>query len=717
MQLAGASNNSNNNQRRYSYALMLLLVGSIFSAGSMAAFNQPSYATHEDVTVEVRELVYEPDEDVDITGIVNEDILENCEDAVEAEIIFDPDGEDEDSVEDNLTWDLNNDGEFDESYLLDDNADEGLYKVLVVCDNDEGMSFFEVDDDNEANDDIDLSLDEDTYDPGDEIEITGEVLDMVSGEEEVRITVIGPDGDEVDDPFDADLSSSDKFEETFDLPDDADHGVYVVMVTYNDENAKAVQLFTVEDEDSGSGGGGSSGPITASLDKSSYSPRSTVRISGEVDGGDSSDEIDILVKNPDGDEIVEESKELESDGSFSFVFSLASDAETGSYTVTLTFGTSKKDLSFGVTTSGSGSSQTSSGFNIKLDKSSYLAGDVITVTGKVPKIVKDEQVSLLIYRPDRVFAGVSRFVDPNTDLTYSATLGLKPDMKVDEDYIVQVSYNGEDVEAKFSITGVAEVISVKVDKPSVKAGETVKITGSIAKTLISEGQEVVIQVYNPEDAAYRFDVITPKSDGTYEYPLVVGGNLGISGKYRVTATYNEEQAKTTFDVAGVSGPIKFDLEVDSGDEEDIISDAIEGEITKGTIKKLKIDVEKKKLLVSIDATEDGQLTIVLPREFIDSLDRDGDDTDYLISTSDIDEGDIGNEDVTVKESETTDETRTLVIDYKKGTDLIEIAGTTVVPEFGPVAALVLAAAIVAIIAVTARFQNRLGGGMLSGNRL
>jgi predicted secreted protein with PEFG-CTERM motif len=101
--------------------------------------------------------------------------------------------------------------------------------------------------------------------------------------------------------------------------------------------------------------------------------------------------------------------------------------------------------------------------------------------------------------------------------------------------------------------------------------------------------------------------------------------------------------------------------------------------------------------------------LVLPRVVIDAV-QDGKDVKYLVASTDLEAGAGASPDVT--ESETTDESRTVVIDYTKGTDLIEISGTSVVPEFGPISAIILALAIVAVILVTARFRN----GNDSGNR-
>ena len=46
--------------------------------------------------------------------------------------------------------------------------------------------------------------------------------------------------------------------------------------------------------------------------------------------------------------------------------------------------------------------------------------------------------------------------------------------------------------------------------------------------------------------------------------------------------------------------------------------------------------------------------------------------------------------------------RTLHIEYNAGTEKIEIVGSHVVPEFGTIAMIILAVAIVSIIAITAK---------------
>ena len=50
----------------------------------------------------------------------------------------------------------------------------------------------------------------------------------------------------------------------------------------------------------------------------------------------------------------------------------------------------------------------------------------------------------------------------------------------------------------------------------------------------------------------------------------------------------------------------------------------------------------------------------------------------------------------------TDDSRILTIEFDAGTEQIEIIGTWVIPEFGAIAAMVLAVAIVSVIVVSSR---------------
>ena len=94
----------------------------------------------------------------------------------------------------------------------------------------------------------------------------------------------------------------------------------------------------------------------------------------------------------------------------------------------------------------------------------------------------------------------------------------------------------------------------------------------------------------------------------------------------------------------------------------------------------------------ISTTSDGQLTITLPRALIDAK-LNGDDDEFFVL--------IDGEEVDFDETKDNG-SRTLTIAFPDGAEEIEIIGTFVIPEFGAIAALILAVAIISIIVVSAK---------------
>jgi predicted secreted protein with PEFG-CTERM motif len=105
------------------------------------------------------------------------------------------------------------------------------------------------------------------------------------------------------------------------------------------------------------------------------------------------------------------------------------------------------------------------------------------------------------------------------------------------------------------------------------------------------------------------------------------------------------------------------------------------------------DVEANSLIVSISASSDGSLTLTIPRSILDATINGGEDDDFFVL--------IDGEEVDFDET-TTSTDRTLTIAFPAGAEEIEIIGTFVVPEFGTIAAMILAAAIISIIAISAK---------------
>jgi predicted secreted protein with PEFG-CTERM motif len=102
----------------------------------------------------------------------------------------------------------------------------------------------------------------------------------------------------------------------------------------------------------------------------------------------------------------------------------------------------------------------------------------------------------------------------------------------------------------------------------------------------------------------------------------------------------------------------------------------------------------------MNTDSDGALDIQIPRYGVDSLDENGFDEDFivLIYTS----GESYPIQTEYTEIETNAESRSVYIPIKDGDYKIQIIGTHVVPEFGTIAAIILAVAITSIIVLSAK---------------
>jgi predicted secreted protein with PEFG-CTERM motif len=135
---------------------------------------------------------------------------------------------------------------------------------------------------------------------------------------------------------------------------------------------------------------------------------------------------------------------------------------------------------------------------------------------------------------------------------------------------------------------------------------------------------------------------------------------------------------------GFQTPLKTPIEIQGTDLK--ITYAMSG----GVIKQVVPDLDEKSLRIEIDTISNGTLSIKLPREIIDAkFDQEDDDFFVILDglDTDFDETKSGNE-------------RTIIVEFPKGTEEIEIIGTFVIPEFGGITVLILMASIISVILVS-----------------
>jgi predicted secreted protein with PEFG-CTERM motif len=242
----------------------------------------------------------------------------------------------------------------------------------------------------------------------------------------------------------------------------------------------------------------------------------------------------------------------------------------------------------------------------------------------------------------------------------------------------------------------ATTITVQTDKDSYATGDTIKITGKVTVDTGTVNQPVLIQVLDPSgNNRAKLDQVNAAADGSYSYSFPSGGPyMTKSGAYSVVVTYNKISKTSTFNFEAAPAWKTFPLKV-AGQ-----TYPIQYMINGGSVKNMTIDGPTATLTVNIDSSADGKLDIRLPRNVITA-------TDSATKTDTNFEVFIDEENRDSTEATPTADMRQISIPFDNGSETIEIVGTFAIPEFGAIAAIVLAVAIVGIIVATARYSNKL----------
>ena len=119
-------------------------------------------------------------------------------------------------------------------------------------------------------------------------------------------------------------------------------------------------------------------------------------------------------------------------------------------------------------------------------------------------------------------------------------------------------------------------------------------------------------------------------------------------------------------------------------------DTLNYNISGGSVSSIITNSDDATLVVAVDASDDGELSITMDSNYITAFDDDS----YFVL--------VNNEEVWFSQDGST-----LTIPFEAGTEKIEIVGSAVVPEFGTIAMVVLAVAIISIIVITAKTKTQL----------
>jgi len=119
-------------------------------------------------------------------------------------------------------------------------------------------------------------------------------------------------------------------------------------------------------------------------------------------------------------------------------------------------------------------------------------------------------------------------------------------------------------------------------------------------------------------------------------------------------------------------------------------DTLSHSTSSGSVSSIMTNSDDATLVVAIDTSDDGELSINLDSDYITAFD----DGSYFVL--------VNGEEVWFSQ-----DGNDLTIPYESGTEKIEIVGSVVVPEFGTIAMIVLAVAIVSIIVLTTKTRATL----------
>ena len=250
----------------------------------------------------------------------------------------------------------------------------------------------------------------------------------------------------------------------------------------------------------------------------------------------------------------------------------------------------------------------------------------------------------------------------------------------------------------------ATVITIETDKDIYDHASTIILTGNVDPVDL-RGSEVTIMCKSPggmgvcgiyqlsvnSDGNFSVSINTAtflmKKDGIYEFQANYSGlaDAAVSVEL-VNAIETSETGEIGTAVTGTAVTGTAVTGTDEGSFYKLAPGQIEYDMTCNASPAFFANADDDSIVILLDATDDGILTITLHDELIKPFD---DGTFVVIVDNQVmqDFTQIGN---------------TLTIPCLAGTEKIEIHGSWAIPEFGVIAVMILAVAIVSIIVVTAK---------------
>ncbi len=234
-------------------------------------------------------------------------------------------------------------------------------------------------------------------------------------------------------------------------------------------------------------------------------------------------------------------------------------------------------------------------------------------------------------------------------------------------------------------------VSVWTDKTDYGHNDMIIVTGHVANV---SGFPITVTVVSPLMSLVTVDQLTVSEDGSFETTINTAGAMWkYDGTYTIKVNYGSPEKSNSVKVELTGGvaytpsystPTQPDKAC-TGSEISASGQCIPYSISGGVVTSAILNAgDNGSIIISINAEDDGTLTINPSKTIIDGIFM------VLVDGEECNETEceiIGNK---------------VTIMFPIGAETIEIIGTHVIPEFGTIAAMILAVAIISIIAISAK---------------
>ena len=237
-------------------------------------------------------------------------------------------------------------------------------------------------------------------------------------------------------------------------------------------------------------------------------------------------------------------------------------------------------------------------------------------------------------------------------------------------------------------------IDFSTDSDTYDHNSVIEIDGKVSNT--SRGTDVTVVVTGPMGIV-QIDQIAISSDGSFSTTInTASAMMKYDGEYKIKATYGTQDLMRVQYVNLVGGIEAGSMagHADEHHHEEVfdLASEVDYSISGGHVEGVTANVNGNSLVVSIhDAEDGGELTITLPGDVITPFN----DGTFFVLVNDEESDDA------------SQDGNTVTVPFDADATTVEIIGTHVVPEFGTIAAIILAVAITSIIAISAKTKLNL----------